>query len=153
MDNNFQPSPLPNEIEANNYDGTLGHSVGSQGEEVISQVLPDLKSNLAFDGNASVLFTGAIQNKDYKMGSRGFKLRNNGTVEINEGTFISKQAVTTTHFYKVLTDATTGISLWMGDGTTANGALTGVAGDVLLNGGSHKPEYCSVSGTTWVALV
>lgn len=60
-------------------------------------------------------------------------------------------AVQSTHFYKILT-STTGGNLWMGDGTTANGALSGTAGDILFNGGSGKPEYCT--GTTnWTALV
>lgn len=59
--------------------------------------------------------------------------------------------ITTTHFKKIFSLAS-GTNLWMGDGTTANGALTGTAGDILFNGGSNKPEYCT--GTTnWTALV
>jgi len=59
-------------------------------------------------------------------------------------------AVQSTHFYKIAT--MNSVTLWMGDGNTANGALSGTAGDILFNGGSHKPEYCT--GTTnWTALV
>jgi len=45
------------------------------------------------------------------------------------------------------------VTMWVSiDGTTANGALTGTAGDICFNGGSNKPEYCT--GTTnWTALV
>lgn len=58
--------------------------------------------------------------------------------------------VQSTHFYKFAT--VNGVTLWIGDGTTANSALSGTAGDLLLNGGSNKPEYCT--GTTnWTALV
>lgn len=57
--------------------------------------------------------------------------------------------VQATHFYKIMT--ANGVTLWMGDGNTANGALSGTAGDILFNGGSNKPEYCT--GTTnWTAL-
>lgn len=59
-------------------------------------------------------------------------------------------AVTSTHFYKFAT--INSVTIWIGDGTTANGALSGTAGDLLINGGSNKPEYCT--GTTnWTALV
>lgn len=61
-------------------------------------------------------------------------------------------ALMSTHFRKIMTDSGAGITLWYGDGTTGQGNLTGTAGDVLLNGGSNKPEYCT--GTTnWTALV
>ena len=69
-----------------------------------------------------------------------------GTVPL----FIQQDSPSTAHFYKVAVMA--GISLWMGDGTTANSALSGTAGDILFNGGANKPEYCT--GTTnWTALV
>ena len=45
-----------------------------------------------------------------------------------------------------------GVTLWVGNGTTANGNLSGTAGDVIFNAGTNKPEYCT--GTTnWTALV
>lgn len=81
MDNNFKPSPSPSEIEANTY--TEGRSLGSKGEEVISEGLPDAKSNLFFDGIASVLVTGTIQSKNYLAGVRGWKLSYDGTAEFN----------------------------------------------------------------------
>ena len=62
---------------------------------------------------------------------------------------IAKQ---TTHFQRMWTDSVSGVTFWFGDGSTANAALTGSAGDILFNGGSNKPEYCT--GTTnWTALV
>ncbi len=62
------------------------------------------------------------------------------------------QAVQSTNFRKIFTETGSGITLWWGNGTTGQGNLTGTAGDVLLNGGSNKPEYCT--GTTnWTALV
>jgi hypothetical protein len=64
---------------------------------------------------------------------------------------ITQDAIPTTHFKKVAVLA--GVTLWISDGTTANGALTGTAGDICFNGGSNKPEYCSTTGTTWAALV
>lgn len=62
------------------------------------------------------------------------------------------QVVTSTNYRKIFTETNSGITLWWGNGTTGQGNLTGTAGDVLLNGGSNKPEYCT--GTTnWTALV
>lgn len=59
-------------------------------------------------------------------------------------------AATSTNYFKIAT--MNGVTLWMGNGTTANGNLSGTAGDILFNGGSNKPEYCT--GTTnWTALV
>jgi hypothetical protein len=58
----------------------------------------------------------------------------------------------TKHF--VMTDGTGTFTIWMSqDATDPNGVLTGVAGDLLLNGPSHKPYYCTVSGTTWATVV
>jgi hypothetical protein len=65
---------------------------------------------------------------------------------------ITQNAVVSTNYRKVWTETNTGITIWMGNGTTANGTLSGTAGDILYNGGSNKPEYCT--GTTnWTALV
>lgn len=59
-------------------------------------------------------------------------------------------AATSTNFFKVAT--MNGVTLWVGNGTTGQGNLSGTAGDLLLNGGTNKPEYCT--GTTnWTALV
>lgn len=59
-------------------------------------------------------------------------------------------AATSTNFFKV--GVFNGVTLWVGNGNTGNAALTGTAGDILFNGGSNKPEYCT--GTTnWTALV
>lgn len=70
----------------------------------------------------------------------------NATVPLIAGT----ATVQSTHFYRFA--KVNGVTLWIGDGTTANSALSGTAGDMLLNGGSGKPEYCT--GTTnWTALV
>lgn len=61
---------------------------------------------------------------------------------------------TSTNYFKILTlgNGSNTVTLWQGNGTTANGNLSGTAGDVLFNGGSNKIEYCT--GTTnWTATV
>jgi hypothetical protein len=67
---------------------------------------------------------------------------------------LKQGAPTSTNYYKLTTYVTSAgtVTLWMGKGITANGTLSGTAGDILFNGGSNKPEYCT-GGTTWVALV
>lgn len=62
----------------------------------------------------------------------------------------STGATVSSHFQKFATAG--GVTIWISDGTTANAALSGTAGDLCLNAGSNKPEYCT--GTTnWTALV
>ena len=59
--------------------------------------------------------------------------------------------VQSTHFRLIFKETNT-TSLWVSDGTTAQGNLTGTTGDICFNAGSNKPEYCT--GTTnWTALV
>lgn len=60
-------------------------------------------------------------------------------------------AALSTNFRKLFYESNTGITVWMGNGTTGQGNLSGTAGDLLINGGTNKPEYCT--GTTnWTAL-
>lgn len=73
-------------------------------------------------------------------------LNDNATKPLIAGT----ATATSTNFFKIAT--CNGVTLWMGNGNTANAALSGTAGDILFNGGTNKPEYCT--GTTnWTALV
>jgi hypothetical protein len=65
---------------------------------------------------------------------------------------ITQAGVQNTNYRRIIKETATGITLWWGNGTTANGTLSGTAGDVLLNGGSNKPEYCTAT-TSWTALV
>jgi len=59
-------------------------------------------------------------------------------------------SMSSSFFFKV--GAFNGVTLWVGNGNTGNAALSGTAGDILFNGGTNKPEYCT--GTTnWTALV
>jgi hypothetical protein len=65
---------------------------------------------------------------------------------------ITQNAVVTTNFRKVIGETNTGINIWWSNGTDPNGTLTGVAGDICLNGATNKPAYCT--GTTvWVNFV
>src|SRR6185312_7874893 len=49
-------------------------------------------------------------------------------------------AAISTNYFKFAT--VNSVTIWMGAGTTGQGNLTGTAGDILINGGSNKPEYC-----------
>jgi len=63
---------------------------------------------------------------------------------------IEQNNITSTHFRKILSEKNTGVTLWVSDGTTPNGALTGNAGDICFNGASSRSFYCT--GTTnWTA--
>ena len=62
---------------------------------------------------------------------------------------ITQNAVVSTNFRKVETETNTGVIRWYGDGTDPNGALSGTAGDFLINGNLNRPSYC-LGGTNWL---
>jgi len=67
---------------------------------------------------------------------------------------LAQDGAVSTNYFKMATFVSSSgtVTLWCGNGTTGNGNLSGTAGDILFNGGSNKPEYCT--GTTnWTALV
>jgi len=65
---------------------------------------------------------------------------------------LTQTGVTETNFKKYIT--LNGNTIWVSDGTTANGALTGVEGDICLNGGSGAGQsaYCNSAGTNWTDM-
>jgi len=65
---------------------------------------------------------------------------------------IQQDAVTETNF-KILMDIA-GFTIFTSDGTTAEGALTGVVGDLCLNGGTGNGQlaYCDNTGTNWTDM-
>lgn len=75
--------------------------------------------------------------------------------QVGTGAAIQTQGASTT-FNAVL--RANGKTIWVAsaaNGTTGNGVLVaGAAGDLLINGGSNKPEYATTAAsTTWTALV
>ncbi len=80
------------------------------------------------------------------------QLTNSGSGSTGTALIRGTQVVQSTNFRRFMTESGSGVTIWLGNGNTANNALTGIVGDILINGGSNKPEYCT--GTTgWVALV
>jgi len=66
---------------------------------------------------------------------------------------IQQDAPQSTNYWEVGNFVTTSgtITLWMGNGTTANGNLSGTAGDVIFNGASNGIQFCT--GTTnWTTV-
>lgn len=114
--------------------------------------------------DANALTTGTILNATANSSSTGTRslvfVKNDhasasGTTPlevVNDGALApikTTGAAVSTNYFRFAT--ANGVTIWIGAGTTANGNLTGTAGDICLNGGSNKPEYCT--GTTnWTAL-
>jgi len=71
-----------------------------------------------------------------------------GTVPLK----IQQDAPTSTNFKKMITMSA--LTIWISDGTTAEGALTGVAGDICLNGGTGAGQtaFCDANGTNWTDM-
>jgi len=65
---------------------------------------------------------------------------------------ITQSAVVSTNIRKIFNEVNTGCTMWISDGTTPNGNLSGQAGDICLNGDSGNIYRCSTTGTTWVAM-
>jgi len=65
---------------------------------------------------------------------------------------IAQNAIISTNFRKILNETVTGCTIWISNGTTPNGNLSGQAGDICLNGDGGNIYRCSVTGTTWVAM-
>ncbi len=65
---------------------------------------------------------------------------------------ISQNGIISTNFRKILTETNTGITIWISNGTTPNGNLTGTLGDLCLNGALGHPFWCSTAPTTWTQI-
>jgi hypothetical protein len=65
---------------------------------------------------------------------------------------ITQSAVVSDNFKKIINAA--GFTVWVSDGTTAEGALPGVEGDICLNGGTGAGQtaYCDADGTNWTDM-
>ncbi len=65
---------------------------------------------------------------------------------------IKQDAPTSTNFKKLI--VLDSLTIWISDGTTAEGALTGVEGDICLNGGTGGGQmaFCDASGQNWTDM-
>lgn len=122
----------------------------------VSLVTAALTTGKALSITADALTSGnglIITSASTDATARGLiQLTNSGSGSTGTALIRGTQVVQSTHFYKIMTESASGVTLWMGDGTTGQGNLSGTAGDILFKGGSNKPEYCT--GTTnWTALV
>ena len=95
-------------------------------------------------GSDIVFYTGT---DDGTNPTEKFRVSGNGTP------LTATQAVVTeTNFKKYI--ALDSSTIWVSDGTTAEGALTGVEGDMCLNGGTGAGQaaYCDANGTNWTDM-
>ena len=128
-------------------------SLNEKGLNAIGLPIEKKISNLAYDGDSSVLTAGSIRSKDFKFGVSGWRLNADGNVELNKTTLKTNQGLTETNFRKMITEGTTGISIWVSDGTSPNSALTGVEGDICLNGSATgQLFYCDTDGKNWTVV-
>ncbi|MCZ6897643.1 MAG: hypothetical protein O7D95_02890 [Betaproteobacteria bacterium] len=81
-----------------------------------------------------------------------------GAAKITESTAsqapadLTQSTVTSTNFHRII--ELNGLTIWISDGATAEGALTGVEGDLCLNGGTGAGQlaYCDAAGTNWTDM-
>lgn len=122
----------------------------------VSLVTAALTTGKAISITANALTSGnglLISSSSTDSTARGLvQLTNSGTGSTGTALIRGTQVIQSTHFRRILTESGSGVTLWFSDGTTANGNLTGIAGDICFNAGSNKPEYCTAT-TSWTALV
>ena len=66
---------------------------------------------------------------------------------------LSNAGIVSVHFNKMIIMGGVGsMTIWLSDGTTPDGNLTGVAGDICFGADSGKAYYCPAAGTVWTAM-
>lgn len=94
-------------------------------------------------------FTGGAYSSDSSVVARFYQAK---TTNTNYVVRMVQAAPTTTNFSKMLNmDGTGQVTLWISNGTSPNGSLTGTTGDVCFGCDSGKSYYCT-SGTSWTAM-
>ncbi len=119
---------------------------------------PEIESplNITPSSNGSILNKGTTQTINFITKKKGFKLNSSGETEMNQvKSLIIDANLTETNFRPLIGDAVSGITIWISiDGTTPDGNLTGVKGDICLGGTDGKLFYCSAAGKNdWVSTV
>lgn len=137
-------------IEMNGYPPSVDVPPLSQkGAEVNNPVMFKEGIN-PFIGNASIQNVPVYKSKNFIPNVSGWALFEDGTAEINQAAIITDNFIVSTNFRKLITEKNTGISIWVSNGTTPNGNLTGVEGDICLNSSATgQLFYCTATGTTW----
>lgn len=115
--------------------------------------LIDLAQTGAASGNIAVLLTDSSSSINARDCIK-VSVTNSGAVLARP--FVSSNvAVVASKFTKhlVLTDGTKTVTIWMSqDNTSPNTVLTGVKGDICLNGTGGATFYCSLDGTSWSTM-
>lgn len=109
--------------------------------------------DLQCDGLTSASIARFASNSASTTARNLLEIVNDNTAAVNViPLFVQQDAVTSTNFKKCIEIA--GFTIWISDGTTAEGALTGVAGDIVLNGGTGAGQtaYCDANGTNWTDM-
>lgn len=116
----------------------------SDGNALTSGYLAKFASNSGDTTARSTVYV--LQDHASASGATALEVKQDGALAAIKVT----AAANTTNYFKIAT--MNGVTLWVGNGTTGQGNLSATAGDILFNGGTNKPEYCT--GTNqWVALV
>lgn len=95
------------------------------------------------DTGGSLLPLKEMRSANYRQSSAGWVLTKSGELEANGNRIVS------THFTPIFSGQ--GKTVYVSNGTTPNGNLSGTAGDICLNGPSGQPFYCG-GGTTWTGM-
>lgn len=84
----------------------------------------------------------SINSANFTSNSQGWGLTSAGEAQFNGTHLVSTNFTPVARFL--------GVTLYVSDGTSPNGVLSGASGDICLRGDAGKIYFC-VSTTTWVA--
>lgn len=125
---NQQPEFRPDQVPVNNLEDLVK----------VAPPLNDVNTNIA-------PIAKSIVSPGFKSASMGWKFNSNGgPLESNGSSVVSTHF---TAFFKAKT-----ITMYVSDGTTPNGNLSGNTGDVCFGADSGKAYKCTSAGTTWVSF-
>lgn len=112
---------------------------------------------VAFQVDATAAHTAGLMKLTSDSSNTGarnlFEVHNDNTAAVGAIPLaVTQDALVDTNFKKVMTVG--GFTIFVSDGTTAEGNLTGAEGDICLNGGTGAGQmaYCDADGTNWTDM-
>lgn len=135
---NFQTNSAPQSLPKENQIQDIHPDVvkpKSSAETSNQPILPGFQST-----GSGIAPVGAINSLNFTANSLGWGLSPNGDAQFNGNHKVS------THFTPVAKFL--GLTLYVSDGTTPDGNLTGATGDLCMGADNGKLYFCA-GGTTW----
>lgn len=144
----YQNQPQPTDTLFQTYDRSLYKITGQESTDAILDMIDDNNPNA---NNSSSVTINADQIASGQSTASVNALVNQSFTSQNTNPPISSTQTNavSTHFFPL--QGMNANMIWVSDGTTPNGALSGTKGDLCMNGPSGHLFWCG-GGTTWTQI-